>query len=64
MNNAKAIIKHWKERYNATKNPYFARCVFDATGDYPDDLTNFGFDIERGWVSRELEFINVPNMIY
>ena len=62
--NARSIILNWIEKYKSTKNPYFARCVFDATGEYPDDLKSFGLDISKGWKSRELEFINVPNMIY
>ncbi len=60
--NAREIIKNWIEKYNKTKNAYFARCVLDATSGelYPDDLKNFGLDVERNWKSKELEFINNP----
>ena len=59
-NNAKAIIRHWKEMYNKTKNAYFARCVFDATGDYPDDIKSWGVSDLSTERHDELEFINNP----
>lgn len=64
--NARAIIKHWIDKYKSTKNPYFARCIFEATNGevYPDDLKSFGYDVDRNWHSKELDFINEPNMIY
>ena len=62
-NNAKAIIKYWKEKYKSTKNPYFAMCVFQVTGEYPDDLKSWGITVNFE-KHDELEFINVPNMIY
>ena len=57
-NNATAIIRHWKDMYNKTKNAYFARCVFEATGEYPDDLVSWGIDMTEQYTNTELEMID------
>lgn len=41
-NNKTAIIKNWKNKFEKTKNPYWARCVFEATGEEPDhEMANY-----------------------
>jgi len=40
--NARDIVRGYIEKYNKTKNAYFARAVFEITGSYPDNIDSWG----------------------
>jgi hypothetical protein len=53
--NARSIIRGWKEKFKDNLNAFWARKVYNATGEYPDGIESLGNDV--GGVNDEIERI-------
>jgi len=53
--NARSIIRGWKEKFKDNLNAFWARKVYNATGEYPDGIKSLGNDV--GGVNDEIERI-------